>query len=524
MRLQHPTHQADHRGSKMKRLLTLTLCLLTTGSAFNVLADPCDNLRNNQQAYRDCVNDWYGRSNRGSAPTPWWKNYDPNAGSDSGSAEQPQQYRPYVAPYVPPDPRERERRERGIAQSANLSEHGVALYKAGRFEEAVAFHRQALDLVRQYDSNSDNQAKGAYNLGLTLLEIKQYAEAETLFREALAIRERGVDLGKITNNHSSALEYLYLTIDNLATAIEGQSQYERAEPLRKRVYELRQKSQSVDHMDTWLAYRRLHANRESQTRQVIPNKSPEFNKQGTTHSAAGKYTEPAAAQPVTSELSPANKALWSQSRALEKQGAERYAEGKYPEAAEIFRTVLKNQRQLADNPHGDKEGLEIAYYNLGMSLFKMKSYPEAESMLKESLAIRENDPAIKLDLAFYSTSVATLNKRLRGLTIMYTEQKKHTQAEPYARRILALLEKTRGPDDAETLASLNSLGVNLNNQSRFNEAEALFKRGLAATSKSERTAEAATAFRENLAIVYRNTQRDSEAEALLAAASKSPRH
>ena len=44
----------------MKHLLTLTLYLIATGSPLTALADKCDNLRNNQQAYRDCVNDWYG--------------------------------------------------------------------------------------------------------------------------------------------------------------------------------------------------------------------------------------------------------------------------------------------------------------------------------------------------------------------------------------------------------------------------------------------------------------------------------
>lgn len=471
MRLQHPTHQADHRGSKMKRLLTLTLCLLTTGSAFNVLADPCDNLRNNQQAYRDCVNDWYGRSNRGSAPTPWWKNYDPNAGSDSGSAEQPQQYRPYVAPYVPPDPRERERRERGIAQSANLSEHGVALYKAGRFEEAVAFHRQALDLVRQYDSNGDNQAKGAYNLGLTLLEIKQYAEAETLFREALAIRERGVDLGKITNNHSSALEYLYLTIDNLATAIEGQSQYERAEPLRKRVYELRQKSQSVDHMDTWLAYRRLHANRESQTRQVIPNKSPEFNKQGTTHSAAGKYTEPAAAsREAGAKHTETFKLLNAMNEALQREDYE-----KALKASENLLIWAKKE---------NKDSLAaIAQRNKAKALIKLNRGGEAHDLLKALLATLDKTPPPLNRNEGFGDKQSALHGVLGDLAEENESSGGYGYAEPYRRRMLEIQEKTRGPEHLETLTALRDLANNLSRFGKYIAAVPVRQRAVAVAEK-----------------------------------------
>lgn len=52
-----------------------------------VAADNCDNLRNNTQAYRDCVYDYYGRTNRGNAPTPWWKNYDAGAEPTVSRAE-----------------------------------------------------------------------------------------------------------------------------------------------------------------------------------------------------------------------------------------------------------------------------------------------------------------------------------------------------------------------------------------------------------------------------------------------------
>jgi tetratricopeptide (TPR) repeat protein len=407
--------------------------------------------------------------------------------------------------------------------SWTLNQLGLIFQANGKLEDAEFLYRSAIaSLDAAGDTMSMSQATHLSNLGNILRDEKRIAESVPFSRRAIAILATQWDKpdGPESASAASVLQRIGVIYRSIGEFSKAEEHFNKALELRKRILPAGHKDIGLAYESKAILYRMTNRPTEAEQMQLEADIIYGKRKRPATPAAVPAT----AAQPVTSELSPAKKALWSQSRALEKQGAERYAEGKYPEAAEIFRTVLKNQLQLADNPAGDKEGLEIAYYNLGMSLFKMKSYPEAESMLKESLAIRENDPAIKLDLAFYSTSVATLHKRLRGLTTMYTEQKKHTQAEPYARRILALLEKTRGPDDAETLASLNSLGVNLNNQSRFNEAEALFKRGLAATSKSERTAEATTAFRENLAIVYRNTQRDSEAEALLAAASKSPRH
>lgn len=49
----------------MHRLFLLAAALLSSASA---LADPCDNLRNIEKQYRECINDWYGRSNQKSNP------------------------------------------------------------------------------------------------------------------------------------------------------------------------------------------------------------------------------------------------------------------------------------------------------------------------------------------------------------------------------------------------------------------------------------------------------------------------
>lgn len=403
-----------------------------------------------------------------------------------------------------------------------LNQLALLFEEHGKQEDAEFLYRRAIaSRDAAGDATSMSQANHLSNLGNLLHEQKRAAESEPFYRRALTILAPQWDKpdGPQSASAASALQRIGVIYRNLGEYAKAEEHFNQALELRQRILPAGHNDIGLVYESKAILYRMTKRPAEAEQMQLEADIIYGKRKRPTTPAAV-----PApAVQPVTSELSPTQQALWTQSRALEKQGAGLYAEGKYSEAAAVFRTVLKNQLQLADNPADDKEGLEIAYYNLGMSLVKMKAYTEAESMLKQSLALRENDPAIKLDLAFYGTSVASLHKRLRGLAAMYAEQKKYTQAEPYARRIHALLEKTRGPDDAETLGSLNSLGVNLNNQSRFDEAEALLKRGLAAANKSEKTAELATALRENLVIVYRNTQRDSEAEALLADAPKSTR-
>jgi tetratricopeptide (TPR) repeat protein len=393
-----------------------------------------------------------------------------------------------------------------------LNKLAVLFDRGGKQDAAEFLYRRAI-AVQDAAGDPTALAQATYlsNLGNLLRNQKRTAEGAPFYRRALAILTPRWDQpdGPQSASAASALQRIGVLQRSLGD-------YAKAEETFNTVLDLRKRILPAGHNDIGLAYESKAilyrmTNRPAEAEQM----------QLEADIIYGKRKRPAA-QPATPGLSPAQQTLWSQSRELEKRGAALYAAGKYSEAVAVFRDVLKNQLQLADNPADDKEGLDTAYYNLGMSLFKTKAYAEAESMLKQALAIREDDPAIKLDLAFYGTSVAGLHNRLRGLSALYAEQKKYAQAEPYARRILALLEKTRGPDDPETLRGLNSLGVNLNNQSRFDEAETLFKRGLATATKAGNTGEHATDLRENLAIVYRNTHRDREAEALLAATPTRP--
>lgn len=60
---------------------------------------------------------------------------------------------------------------------------------------------------------------------------------------------------------------------------------------------------------------------------------------------------------------------------------------------------------------------------------------------------------------------------------------KYSEAIPLAQRQLEDLEKTRGPFDRDVAASLNNLALLYGNQGRDSEAEPLYKRAIAILEK-----------------------------------------
>jgi tetratricopeptide (TPR) repeat protein len=68
---------------------------------------------------------------------------------------------------------------------ARMAHHflGLCLYKQKRIDEAIAEYRIALEVSRGV------YAEAHYNLGIALLEKKDYAGAELEFRKALAQEE-----------------------------------------------------------------------------------------------------------------------------------------------------------------------------------------------------------------------------------------------------------------------------------------------------------------------------------------------
>ncbi len=73
---------------------------------------------------------------------------------------------------------------------------------------------------------------------------------------------------------------------------------------------------------------------------------------------------------------------------------------------------------------------------------------------------------------------------LNDLALLYDNQSKYAEAEPLYKRSLAIYEKALGPEHPHVAASLNNLATLYRDQGRYAEAEPLNKRALAIVEKA----------------------------------------
>jgi tetratricopeptide (TPR) repeat protein len=108
-------------------------------------------------------------------------------------------------------------------------------------------------------------------------------------------------------------------------------------------------------------------------------------------------------------------------------------------------------------------------------LWKMGRYPEAELLLRQSLAIDEKA------LSPEHPNVAI---RLNNLALLLSEQGNYDDAEPLCRRSVAIGEKALGPNHPDVATWLNNLALLLKTQGKYDEAEPLYRRALAIDEKA----------------------------------------
>ena len=108
------------------------------------------------------------------------------------------------------------------------------------------------------------------------------------------------------------------------------------------------------------------------------------------------------------------------------------------------------------------------YLDAGQAALMKKNYAEAEQKLRQALKEAENfsegDPRLRLTVA--------------NLAKTYREQGKDAEAMPFYKRILAIDEKTLGPEHPVVAASLNNLANNYRIRGKYAEAEPLYRRAL----------------------------------------------
>lgn len=138
------------------------------------------------------------------------------------------------------------------------------------------------------------------------------------------------------------------------------------------------------------------------------------------------------------------------------------------------------------------------YIPLARAEYELGHYSTAEAFLRKVLEAHSEDPLI-----------------LNNLGLVLNEEAKYSEAEQFLMRALAIDEKELGPDDPVVATNLNNLGLLYYSQARYADAEPLYKRALTIDEEAFGLDNPDISIRlNNLALLYYAQGRFADAEPL----------
>lgn len=240
-------------------------------------------------------------------------------------------------------------------------------------------------------------------------------------------------------------------LNKTAWYLRERAQYTEAEPLAKRVREIREKTVGPEHPDTISSLNNLGELYESQGQyreaETILRRALEMSQKALGPDHPGTAT-----------------VLHNLAGIYRRRGLCKEAESASSRALGILEKVLGTDHPRIAPALNVLAGIHI----------DQGSYNEAEQLSKRALAILEKTWSDQPDTAVC----------LNNLAEVYRRQGQYTEAEALSKRALAIREKTLGPNHPHVAANLNNLAAICGVQGRLNEAEALLKRALEISEKA----------------------------------------
>jgi tetratricopeptide (TPR) repeat protein len=340
---------------------------------------------------------------------------------------------------------EAQRFEAGVKArfGVNHADYGGALnnlarvYMAqGKYADAEGLFKRALAIYEKTQGpDRPNVAHVLTGLAAVYADQGKYADAEGTLKRALTIYEkaRGVSQRAVAN-----------TLSNLAIVYTEQGKYADAEPLYQRSLAIREKALGKDHPDV---------------AESLYNLANAYDRQGKYADAERLYKRALAIYKQANHPDLSN-ALWGLASLDSKQG-------KHAEAEELYRRILViKQQALGENHPGTGSILEA----LATQLKDQGKYAEAEELTQRALAIEERS---------LGQNHPYIADTLSSLAVVYRNQKKYAEAEELHQRALAIREQALGSNHTKVADSLHSLAVMYGHQRKYAEAEAFYLRALA---------------------------------------------
>ena len=404
-----------------------------------------------------------------------------------------------------------------LARATALNQQAIQLYKEGRYAEATSIAKEALAIrERALGPDHPDVAVSLNNLAQLYRAEGRDPEAEPLLKRSLAIREKA-----LAPDHPAVA----LSLNNLAALYRSQGRDAEAEPLYQRSLAIREKVLGPDSLDVALSLNNLALLYQDQDRYA--EAEPLYQRSLAIHEKVLGPDHPDVAVNLNNLAAMYNnqardaeaEPLYQRSLAIREKVlgpnhpdvavslnnlAELYRrQGRYAEAEPLYKRSLAI-REKALGP--DHASIALNLNNLAALYDDQGRYAEAEPLYKRSLAIREK--ALGPDHPDVAVS-------LNNLAVLFVHQRRYAEAEPLHQRSLAIYEKVLGPNHPDVAVGLNNLAALYNDQGRNAEAEPLYRRSLAIREKALGPNHPAVAVSlNNLAELYSRWGRDAEAEPL----------
>jgi tetratricopeptide (TPR) repeat protein len=296
---------------------------------------------------------------------------------------------------------------------------------------------------RELKDQPDVEAELRDTLGEIYRELSHYEEAETMHRQALAIRR------KLWGDEHPAVAS---SLSNLGLVLWSRGKLAEAEAVERKSLEIRRKLFGPEH----------------------PAVATSLNNLALVLKDQGKLPEAESAFRQTLALD--RKMLGSDDpelgRALDNLGTVLRPEGKLAEAETMHREALAVRRKLFGGEHPE---VADSLNNLAVVLSNEGKLAEAETIQREALSM------MKKLLGSEHQRVATT---LGNLAYLLFRQGKLSEAETMQRETLAMRRKLLGDEHLDVASSLHDLALTLRERGSLSEAEALLREALACLRKA----------------------------------------
>jgi serine/threonine protein kinase len=293
--------------------------------------------------------------------------------------------------------------------------------------------KAAMRLAAELTNQPAIQADLRTRLGKVYGDIGQHAQAEAMFREALATRIR-----LFGEESEAASDVMY----ELGHALGLQARDDEGEPYTRRALAIRQKLFGEKHLKVAECYTELGSIYWG--RKQLPEAESVLRKSLVMHGELHGEDSP--------WLGDARVGL----------GSVVFAQGKYPEAEQLFRQAMTNWEKALDENH---PSIVLCVNNLAAVLGAQGKDAEAEPLIRRAVATRRK---------LYGDEHPAVASSLHGLSRLLIRQKRSAEAEVAARESFAVARKVWGDAHEEALQVLRDLINALLQQRKLAEVERLF--------------------------------------------------